>query len=61
MFGTTEQLTEKILDAHQTLGLDRFYGQIDFGGLPPTVVHDSLTRFATKIAPHLRAAATLPG
>jgi hypothetical protein len=34
MIGSSEQLIEKILDAHQALGLDRFLGQIDWGGLP---------------------------
>ena len=29
MIGSTEQLIEKILDAHEVLGLDRFLGQID--------------------------------
>ena len=34
MIGSSEQLIEKILDAHEVLGLDRFLGQIDWGGLP---------------------------
>jgi len=51
MIGSTAQLIEKILDAHQALGLDRFYGQIDWGGLPRTMVEDSIHRFAEQIAP----------
>ncbi|MCM3923166.1 LLM class flavin-dependent oxidoreductase [Frankia sp. AiPs1] len=55
MIGTPAQLIEKILDAHQTLGLDRFYGQIDWGGLPREQVADSIHRFADAVAPVVRA------
>jgi alkanesulfonate monooxygenase SsuD/methylene tetrahydromethanopterin reductase-like flavin-dependent oxidoreductase (luciferase family) len=56
MIGSTRELIEKILDAHDLLGLDRFYGQVDWGGLPRAMVTESITRFATEIAPALRAA-----
>jgi len=56
MIGSSEQLIEKILDAHQTLGLDRFLGQIDWGGLPRTAVSDSIHRYAEEIAPAVRTA-----
>lgn len=56
MIGSSEQLIEKILDAHQTLGLDRFLGQIDWGGLPRAAVSDSIHRYAEEIAPAVRAA-----
>nr|WP_238413018.1 LLM class flavin-dependent oxidoreductase [Saccharothrix deserti] len=55
MIGSSEQLIEKILDAHQTLGLDRFLGQIDWGGLPRAAVSDSIHRYAEEIAPAVRA------
>jgi alkanesulfonate monooxygenase SsuD/methylene tetrahydromethanopterin reductase-like flavin-dependent oxidoreductase (luciferase family) len=55
MIGSSEQLIEKILDAHEALGLDRFYGQFDWGGLPRPMVEDSIHRFATEIAPAVRA------
>ena len=42
MIGSSEQLIEKILDAHEVLGLDRFLGQIDWGGLPRGAVSDSI-------------------
>jgi alkanesulfonate monooxygenase SsuD/methylene tetrahydromethanopterin reductase-like flavin-dependent oxidoreductase (luciferase family) len=58
MIGTTEQLTEKILDAQAHLGITRFIGQFDWGALPPTRVHESIARLATKIAPLVRAALT---
>jgi alkanesulfonate monooxygenase SsuD/methylene tetrahydromethanopterin reductase-like flavin-dependent oxidoreductase (luciferase family) len=51
MIGTTDQLIEKILDAHSQLGVTRFFGQIDWGALPRTQVEDSIERLATEIAP----------
>jgi alkanesulfonate monooxygenase SsuD/methylene tetrahydromethanopterin reductase-like flavin-dependent oxidoreductase (luciferase family) len=56
MISTAEQLTEKILDAHAAIGLDRFIGQSDWGGLPAARVHESIERLATEIAPAIRAA-----
>jgi hypothetical protein len=44
MIGTPEQLTEKILDAQAQLGITRFIGQFDWGGLPPARVHESIAR-----------------
>ena len=58
MIGSSAQLIEKILDAHQVLGLDRFFGQIDWGGLPKALVEDSINRYATEIGPAVRAAVT---
>jgi hypothetical protein len=55
MIGSSEELTEKILDARQLLGIDRFYGQFDWGGLPRHLVEDSIHRYATEIAPVVRA------
>jgi alkanesulfonate monooxygenase SsuD/methylene tetrahydromethanopterin reductase-like flavin-dependent oxidoreductase (luciferase family) len=57
MIGTPEQLTEKILDAQAELGITRFIGQFDCGGLPAARVHESIARLATEIAPDVRAAA----
>jgi len=56
MIGTVEQLTEKIVDAHAALGLDRFVGQFDWGGLTAARVHESINRLPTEIAPAVRAA-----
>src|SRR3954465_14586138 len=56
MIGTPEQLAEKILDAHAALGITRFIGQFDWGRLPPQLVHGSIERLATEIAPAVRAA-----
>jgi alkanesulfonate monooxygenase SsuD/methylene tetrahydromethanopterin reductase-like flavin-dependent oxidoreductase (luciferase family) len=57
MIGSSEQLVEKILDARELLGIDRFFGQFDWGGLPRGLVEESLHRYATEIAPAVRGAA----
>jgi alkanesulfonate monooxygenase SsuD/methylene tetrahydromethanopterin reductase-like flavin-dependent oxidoreductase (luciferase family) len=54
MVGSSEEITEKILDAYELLGIDRFLGQFDWGGLPRKLVEDSLHRYATEIAPVVR-------
>jgi alkanesulfonate monooxygenase SsuD/methylene tetrahydromethanopterin reductase-like flavin-dependent oxidoreductase (luciferase family) len=56
MIGSAEQLTEKILDAQTELGITRFIGQFDWGGLPTARVHESIARMANEIAPTVRAA-----
>jgi alkanesulfonate monooxygenase SsuD/methylene tetrahydromethanopterin reductase-like flavin-dependent oxidoreductase (luciferase family) len=56
MVGSSEELIEKILDAHKVLGVDRFFGQIDWGGLPRRLVEESIYRYATEIAPAVREA-----
>jgi alkanesulfonate monooxygenase SsuD/methylene tetrahydromethanopterin reductase-like flavin-dependent oxidoreductase (luciferase family) len=55
MIGSSNQLIEKLLDAQQALGIDRFFAQIDWGDLPKAAVEDSLNRYATEIAPTVRA------
>ena len=54
MIGSAEEITAKMLDAKKSLGLDRVYGQIDWGALPQPMVEDSIARFAQDIAPALR-------
>jgi alkanesulfonate monooxygenase SsuD/methylene tetrahydromethanopterin reductase-like flavin-dependent oxidoreductase (luciferase family) len=56
MIGSADELIDKILDAHRVLGIDRFIGQVDWGGLPPALVEESITRYATEIAPAVRSA-----
>jgi hypothetical protein len=57
MIGSADEITAKILDAHDTLGgIDRFYGQGDWGGLPRQLVQASISLLATEIAPAVRAA-----
>jgi hypothetical protein len=40
------------------LGIDRFFAQIDWGGLPKAAVEDALNRRATEIATAIRATVT---
>jgi alkanesulfonate monooxygenase SsuD/methylene tetrahydromethanopterin reductase-like flavin-dependent oxidoreductase (luciferase family) len=56
MIGSAAEITEKILDARELLGIDRFFGQFDWGGLPRALVEESLHRYATEIAPAVRSA-----
>ncbi|WP_137874031.1 hypothetical protein [Rhodococcus sp. Q] len=54
MVGGPAQVAEKILDLHTELGVDRFLGQIDFGGMPRQMVRDSISRFGDIVAPAVR-------
>jgi hypothetical protein len=56
MIGSAGEVTGKLADAVKTLGLDRVFAQVDGGGLPPALVEESIARYATDIAPALRAA-----
>jgi alkanesulfonate monooxygenase SsuD/methylene tetrahydromethanopterin reductase-like flavin-dependent oxidoreductase (luciferase family) len=56
MIGSAGEITDKLLDAVKALSLDRIYAQIDWGGLPAGLVEESIARYATEIAPALRAA-----
>jgi hypothetical protein len=57
MIGTAEQSTEKILDAHAELGIARFIGRFDSGGLPPARVHESIARLAIPVISTCRCTA----
>ena len=57
MIGSADEITAKIVHADDTLGgIDRFYGQVDWGGLPRTLVQTSISLLATEIAPAVGAA-----
>jgi alkanesulfonate monooxygenase SsuD/methylene tetrahydromethanopterin reductase-like flavin-dependent oxidoreductase (luciferase family) len=56
MIGSAGEITDKLLDAVKALSLDRVYAQVDWGGLPSGLVEESIARYATEIAPDLRAA-----
>lgn len=60
MIGSSAELIEKILEADRVLGLDRFLGQVDWGGLPRGAVEESIHRYAEEIAPAVRAATSAP-
>src|SRR5664279_6017868 len=56
MIGSTDELITKLVLAHEILGFDRVFGQIDWGGMPRGLVQDSIARYASEIAPAVRAA-----
>jgi hypothetical protein len=55
MIGSAGEITDKLLDAAKALDLDRIFAQVDWGGLPPALVGESIARYATEIAPALRS------
>jgi alkanesulfonate monooxygenase SsuD/methylene tetrahydromethanopterin reductase-like flavin-dependent oxidoreductase (luciferase family) len=54
MVGGPNQVAEKILDLKTELGVDRFLGQVDLGGMPQQMVRDSIARFGDTVAPAIR-------
>ncbi|MER5185633.1 LLM class flavin-dependent oxidoreductase [Streptomyces sp. NPDC002896] len=54
MTGSPQEVIDKILTERELLGIDRFMGQIDFGGMPPGMVNDSIELLATEVAPAIR-------
>lgn len=54
MVGGPREIATKILDLHSELGVDRFLGQVDLGGLPRTMVNDSIRRLGEIVAPAVR-------
>lgn len=56
MIGSAGEITDKLLDAVKALSLDRIFAQVNWGGLPSGLVEESIARYATEVAPALRAA-----
>lgn len=54
MIGGPREVAEKILDLRSELGVDRFLGQVDLGGMPAQMVRDSIQRFGDTVAPAIR-------
>jgi alkanesulfonate monooxygenase SsuD/methylene tetrahydromethanopterin reductase-like flavin-dependent oxidoreductase (luciferase family) len=54
MAGSPQEIIDKILAEREILGIDRFIGQVDLGGLPPRLVHRSIELLATQVAPVIR-------
>ncbi|MFC8198877.1 LLM class flavin-dependent oxidoreductase [Streptomyces sp. NPDC060006] len=52
--GSPQEVIDKILTEHELFGLDRFLGQVDFGGMPAPMVHESIELLATEVAPAIR-------
>jgi alkanesulfonate monooxygenase SsuD/methylene tetrahydromethanopterin reductase-like flavin-dependent oxidoreductase (luciferase family) len=60
MVGGPTQVAEKILDLHAELGVDRFLGQVDLGGMPHQMVRDSIQRFDDTVAAYARNPNKIP-
>ncbi|MEU6379351.1 LLM class flavin-dependent oxidoreductase [Streptomyces sp. NPDC046909] len=58
--GSPQEVIDKILTERELLGLDRFMGQVDFGGMPAPMVHGSIELLATEVAPAIRKELGLP-
>lgn len=54
MVGGPREVAEKILDLRAELGVDRFLGQVDLGGMPQQMVRNSIARFGDTVAPAIR-------
>jgi alkanesulfonate monooxygenase SsuD/methylene tetrahydromethanopterin reductase-like flavin-dependent oxidoreductase (luciferase family) len=54
MVGSPQEIIDRILDHHQLLGIDRFLAQIEVGGMPESMVNESLELYATEVAPVVR-------
>jgi probable LLM family oxidoreductase len=53
--GSPEELTAKILHAHELFGNDRYIGQFSLGGMPHEQVLKAIELFGTEVAPAVRA------
>ncbi|MGP3920583.1 LLM class flavin-dependent oxidoreductase [Nonomuraea sp. 10N515B] len=60
MTGSPQEVIDKILTERELFGIDRFMGQVDFGGMPPHMVGDSIELLATEVAPAIRKELGLP-
>ncbi|MFH8902106.1 LLM class flavin-dependent oxidoreductase [Streptomyces coeruleorubidus] len=54
MTGSPQEVIDKILAERELLGIDRFIGQVDFGGMPAVMVNRSIELLATEVAPAIR-------
>lgn len=60
MIGEPDRITDKLLELHRATRFDRVQALVDWGGLPPALVLDSLERLGTQIAPAVRAQVGAP-
>lgn len=54
MIGQSESIIDRLVDLHRATRFDRIQALVDWGGLPPALVADSLERLGTEIAPAVR-------
>ncbi|WP_217235523.1 hypothetical protein [Streptomyces sp. AC555_RSS877] len=60
MAGSPQEIIDKILTEHALFGLDRYLGQVDFGGMPAPMVHASIELLATEVVPAIRKGLGVP-
>jgi alkanesulfonate monooxygenase SsuD/methylene tetrahydromethanopterin reductase-like flavin-dependent oxidoreductase (luciferase family) len=56
MIGETAPVIDKLVALHAATRFDRIQALVDWGGLPPALVEESIERLGTEIAPSLREA-----
>jgi alkanesulfonate monooxygenase SsuD/methylene tetrahydromethanopterin reductase-like flavin-dependent oxidoreductase (luciferase family) len=54
LVGSPQEVIDKIMLQYELLGISRFVGQFDVGGLPVAMANDSLELFAAEVAPVIR-------
>jgi alkanesulfonate monooxygenase SsuD/methylene tetrahydromethanopterin reductase-like flavin-dependent oxidoreductase (luciferase family) len=56
MIGESGPVIDKLIALHRATRFDRIQALVDWGGLPPALVNDSLERLGVEIAPAVRDA-----
>lgn len=56
MIGESGAVIDKLVALHRATGFDRVQALLDWGGLPPALVDESLERLGSEIAPAVRHA-----
>ena len=54
IFGSVEEVAERIGNAREKLGLDLHLAYMDLGGLPSSLLAESLDAYALEVAPKVR-------
>jgi alkanesulfonate monooxygenase SsuD/methylene tetrahydromethanopterin reductase-like flavin-dependent oxidoreductase (luciferase family) len=54
LVGSPQEVIDKIMRHRDLLGISRYVGQFDVGGMPAGMVNESLELFATEVAPVVR-------
>lgn len=54
MIGSTEQIIEKLLYQHELYGMQRFMGQLDFGGVPFDKIMKNIELIGNHIIPAIK-------
>lgn len=54
MVGSPQQIVDKLLYQYEVYGMDRYIGQIDFGGVPLDKIKRTIDLFAEKVMPEVK-------